>query len=67
MQSTGEAAAQAVEIALHNRAFATDSSELRIKADTICLHGDSPQSAKYARAVVRALKAAGIEIRPLLF
>ena len=64
MKSTGEAAAQAVGIALHQRAFATDGSELRIRADTICLHGDSPHSARYARAVVRALKSAGVELRP---
>jgi UPF0271 protein len=66
MHSTGEVVAQAVGIALHGRAFATDGSELLVKAHTICLHGDSPDSAKSARAVVRGLRAAGIDVRSLV-
>lgn len=65
VSSAGEAAAQAVSIAVEKRIFATDGSELLINAQTICLHGDAPHSDKYARAVVRSLKAAGVEIRAL--
>lgn len=66
MKSTGEAVAQAVGIALYQKAVAVDDSELTIRAHTICLHGDSPDSAKFARAVVRGLRAAGIELRSLV-
>lgn len=66
IHSTGEAAAQAVGIALHERVFATDGSEVSIQAHTICLHGDSPESAKFARAIMRGLRAAGLEVRSLI-
>ncbi|MCS6809184.1 MAG: LamB/YcsF family protein [Candidatus Kapabacteria bacterium] len=65
VQSVGEAAAQAVRIAQEHTAVAVDGSEVPIYAQTICLHGDSPHSTKLARAVVRSLKSAGIELRAL--
>ncbi|MCU0428031.1 MAG: LamB/YcsF family protein [Candidatus Kapabacteria bacterium] len=66
VSSAGEAAVQAVRIAVEKRVFSMSGAELSINAQTICLHGDSPHSAKYARAVVRSLKAAGVEIRALV-
>lgn len=48
------AAAQAVRIARENR------------AQTICIHGDTPGAAKIAEHVAAALQAAGIALRPLM-
>ncbi len=59
------AAAQAVSIARDGRVRAHDGSTLDIRADTICIHGDTPGAAAIARAVREALEAAGIEVRPL--
>lgn len=59
------AAAQAVSIAGDGRVRAHDGSTLEIRADTICIHGDTPGAAAIARAVREALEAAGIEVRPL--
>jgi len=57
-----EAAAQAVTIARDRSVTAADGSTLAVEADTICIHGDSPDAVAMARAVVAALGAAGIRI-----
>jgi len=59
------AAAQAVSIARDGRVRAHDGSMLEIRADTICIHGDTPGAAAMAKAVREALEAAGIEVRAL--
>jgi 5-oxoprolinase (ATP-hydrolysing) subunit A len=64
--SSGEAAAQAVSIVLNNRARTNTEESIHVRAQTICLHGDSPDSVSFARAVMRGLKSAGIDIRSLV-
>ena len=59
------AAAQALEIVRDGTVRAHDGSRVRVRADTICLHGDTPDAPAFARAVRGALAGAGIEIRPL--
>jgi UPF0271 protein len=38
---------------------------VRIDAQTLCLHGDTPGAVRMAHAVRRKLEAAGVEIAPL--
>ena len=61
--ATNEAAAQAVTIARDGRVEARDGSRLAISADTMCVHGDSPNAVAVARAVRDALVGAGIAVR----
>lgn len=56
------AAAQAVSIARDRRVMTSDGGALDIAADTICLHGDTPNAAAIARAVRAALTVAGLEV-----
>jgi UPF0271 protein len=58
-------AAQAVAIACDRVARTSDGSLVTVEADTICLHGDTPDAPALARAVRRALEAAGVEVRAL--
>ena len=58
----GDAAAQAVSIARDGTVSASDGSSLTVKADTICIHSDSPAALEIARAVVDALGSAGFRI-----
>jgi UPF0271 protein len=44
---------------------AITGKEIRLHADTICLHGDTPGAATIAKAVREALDAAGVQVRPL--
>jgi len=57
-----DAAAQAVAIVRDRSVTAGDGSRLAVEADTICVHGDSPDALGVAQAVVEALGAAGIRI-----
>lgn len=56
------AAAQALAI-VGGSVTAFDGSSLRVRADTVCVHGDLPGAAARARAVRNALVGAGVEIR----
>jgi UPF0271 protein len=61
----GEAAAQAVAIALGEPMVTVDGEPVAVEAQTICVHGDTPGAVDIARAVREALIAAGFEILPL--
>lgn len=43
---------------------AIDGTDITIRADSICVHGDSPGAVEMAVAVRQALAAAGVEIQP---
>jgi UPF0271 protein len=58
-------AAQAVRIARDGVVTAADGTEVRLQADTLCLHGDTPNAVTLARAVRGALEAAGVVVRAL--
>lgn len=60
-----KAAQQAVNIATRQTALATDGSDLKVAAGTICIHSDTPGSVAIARAVNEALKKAGVQVRAL--
>jgi UPF0271 protein len=57
-------AARAVAMVRDGVVHATDGSRVRVRADTICVHGDTPGAAGLARTVRRALEAAGILVLP---
>jgi UPF0271 protein len=57
-----ETAAQAVSIARDGRVRTVEGEWLELRADTVCLHGDSPGAVDRARAVRRALAEAGIGV-----
>ena len=65
LDDPAHAARQALDIATRHIAVATDGSELKVSADTICIHSDTPGSVAIARAVNEELKAAGVQLRAL--
>ncbi len=58
-------AARIVRLAREGKIAAVDGSDLTLAADTICLHGDALGAALLADAVLRALEAQGVAVRPL--
>lgn len=60
-----EAAEQAVGLARDGIVVAEDSSRLSIRANTICLHGDTPGAVEIARKIHERFRTAGIRIAPL--
>jgi UPF0271 protein len=60
-----EAAEQAVRLAQERVVIANDGSRIEVRADTICLHGDTPGAADIARRIHERFRIAGIRIAPL--
>jgi UPF0271 protein len=60
-----ESAAQALRIAEKGSVTARDGTEVRIAAQTICIHADTPGAVNIAAAVAHQLKNAGIALRAL--
>jgi 5-oxoprolinase (ATP-hydrolysing) subunit A len=60
-----EAAEQAVGLARDAAVVAEDRSRISVRADTICLHGDTPGAAEIARRIHEKFRIAGIRIAPL--
>lgn len=56
------AAATAVRLVREGVVTAVDGSEVHVEADTLCIHGDTPNAVALARAVRRALEEAGITV-----
>jgi 5-oxoprolinase (ATP-hydrolysing) subunit A len=43
---------------------AVDGTDVPVRAESACVHGDSPGAVAMAEAVRRSLKAAGVDVRP---
>jgi UPF0271 protein len=65
LHDPAQAAAQAVKIATEGRVVAIDGTEVEVRADTLCLHGDNPAAVANAAAVRGALESAGVSVRSL--
>jgi UPF0271 protein len=57
-----EVAARAVRIATENEVVAIDGTIVRLRARSICVHGDTPGAVDLARVVRSALDAAGVGV-----
>ncbi len=55
---------QAVRMVAEGVVVATDGSEIRLRVDTVCIHGDTPGFGELARAVRIGLERAGIPVGP---
>lgn len=56
------AAAQAVEICSSERVMSVDGSSVEVRAESICVHGDTPGAVAIAAAVRRALEGEGVSL-----
>jgi UPF0271 protein len=63
IRNPAEAANQALSIAQRGIVTAHDGAEVKLSAQTICIHGDTPGSVQIAAAVASALRDAGITLR----
>ena len=57
------ATTQAVRLADDGCVTARNGDEVKVRADTLCIHGDTPGAAEKARAVRDVLESHGVEIR----
>ena len=60
-----DAAEQAVLLARDRVAVASNGTRVSVRADTLCLHGDTPGAEAIARRIHERFRAEGIRIAPL--
>jgi len=60
-----EVTAASLRIVTEGKAIAINGKEIPVKADTICLHGDTPGAVELARNIRHRLEAAGVKVVPL--
>ena len=60
-----EAAARMVKLVKEGAVKTPDGQELRLKAHSICMHGDSPEAVKMAETVRAAMERNGIAVKNL--
>lgn len=65
IRNPGEAAWQALGIAERGLVIASDGSQVEVKAQTICIHGDTPGAPEIAATVARTLREAQVALSAL--
>ncbi|MEV5407378.1 5-oxoprolinase subunit PxpA [Thermopolyspora sp. NPDC052614] len=63
LHDPGEVAGRAVRMAVAGEVTAVDGSSVRLDARSVCVHGDTPDAVRLARAVRDALVEAGVTLR----
>jgi UPF0271 protein len=63
VEDPDDAARRACSLALDGGVPATDGSWTHVDVDTLCVHGDTPDADRRARAVRGALESAGVVVR----
>ncbi len=58
-----EGLAQAVRLVRDGSVTTVDGSAIKITADTLCIHGDRPDAADFARVIHQGLHAAGVTLQ----
>jgi 5-oxoprolinase (ATP-hydrolysing) subunit A len=60
-----EAAARVVRMVREGKVKTVDGQDYSVRADTVCIHGDTPGALEFAQTVRQELEEAGIEIGAL--
>src|SRR4051812_8899811 len=66
LQDPSMVAARVVRLAREGVVTAVDGTDVQVRAQSVCIHGDTPGAVVMARAVRAALEEAGVEIRPFV-
>ncbi len=62
LHDADEVAARVVRLVEHGTVAAVDGSEVAVRAESVCVHGDTPDAVGLAAAVRRALDGAGATV-----
>ena len=65
IQDPEEAIAASLRMVIEEKAIAINGQEIPIRADTICLHSDTPGVVELARKIRERMEAAGVEVVPM--
>ena len=65
IHNTAELVERSVKMVTEGKATAITGEEIEVRADSLCLHGDTPGAAEMARSLKAQLEAAGVQIVPV--
>jgi len=54
-----------LKMALEGKVIASDGTEIELKADTLCVHGDNPEAVEIVKSIRQELTSAGVEVTPM--
>ena len=58
-------AKRALKMALEGKVIAIDGTEIELKSETLCVHGDNPAAVQMVKKLREDLKAAGLDVTPM--
>jgi UPF0271 protein len=58
------AAAKVLKLVKEGKVKTIDGSEIELKAETICVHGDNPKALALVKKIRETLKAVGVAVKP---
>jgi len=67
LRNPEDAARQALRIAARHEVVAWDGSVVKMEAETLCIHGDTPGAVEISRSVRKRLEEAGVRVLPWQF
>ncbi|MBI4336349.1 MAG: LamB/YcsF family protein [Chloroflexi bacterium] len=65
IHDTKEVVARSLQMVTQGKAKAITGQEIPVRADTLCLHGDTPGAVEMAAALKKELEAAGVKVAPM--
>jgi UPF0271 protein len=63
LHDPNEAASRVLRMLREGKVCSIDGTDVDLRAETICLHGDNPDAVEFARALRAALEKEGVELR----
>ncbi len=62
IEDEDEAIARVIRMVKEGKVKASDGTDIAIRADSVCVHGDGPKALAFVRKISAALKASGVEL-----
>ncbi|HET9385347.1 MAG TPA: LamB/YcsF family protein, partial [Gemmatimonadales bacterium] len=62
VETPNEVVSRVVSMVTRQAITAIDGSQVRVEADTICVHGDTPGAANLAKRIRHSLVEAGVDV-----
>jgi UPF0271 protein len=60
-----EAVRRVVRMVGEGRVRAVDGTDIALRADTVCIHGDGPHAAEFAQRLRAGLESEGVAVRAM--
>ena len=65
LHDVDEVAERSLKMVTEGRATTVTGDEIEVQAESLCIHGDTPEAVEMASTLKRELEAAGVSLVPL--